>query len=401
MPIPGLGTALRSTVLRGLTISRLAHDARLMHRRAFTASSVNASGKNLPYSDAEGKESESEKYKENDSEEGKKDVEDIDEGDTVKKDESTPSSSSAESSDTPTGESQTPPSDIPPAPSAPSSPGSIAKQSVLLHYPNRHTKPLRHHRLKEMMKRGQPYLGAFLLKDPNADADIVTDLDQVHPVGVFAQITSAFLAKNADGEDREGLTAVLYPHRRIRITELVKAGDKEEVDREEAEKPQTVEPPAIPTPPVTPPPETEEGEKKAKESMPFAPTSLLHKFPISIVNIENLTTLPYNKDDYIDQIASNVSDKLAEFAAAVSTGVVQELQDVLESLSVPDRLRNPSSSSEKNSPTPNSNPKLLSASAYYLIKQLKNMKELGIESDGNRIFDEELAKLKGLEPAAS
>ncbi|KAF9003687.1 hypothetical protein BDQ17DRAFT_1425180 [Cyathus striatus] len=114
------------------------------------------------------------------------------------------------------------------APSAPSTPGSIAKQSVPLHYPQVLALPITCHRLfpgfykavairnssvitalKEMMKQGQPYLGAFFLKDPNADADTITDLDQVHPVGVFAQITSMFSAKNADGE---GLTTVLYPN---------------------------------------------------------------------------------------------------------------------------------------------------------------------------------------------
>ncbi|KAF9003670.1 hypothetical protein BDQ17DRAFT_1425166 [Cyathus striatus] len=63
---------------------------------------VNASAKNLPDSDAEGKEGESENDKEGDSEEGKKDVE----GDTVKKDEFTPSSYSPSSSDAPTCESQ-------------------------------------------------------------------------------------------------------------------------------------------------------------------------------------------------------------------------------------------------------------------------------------------------------
>ncbi|KAF9003681.1 Lon protease C-terminal proteolytic domain-containing protein [Cyathus striatus] len=366
-------------------------------------------------------------------------------------------------------------------PSTPSSPGSIAKQSVPLHYPQVLALPIARRplfpgfykavvirnpsvvtALKEMMKQGQPYLGAFLLKDPNADADIITDLDQIHPVGVFAQITSVFSAKNADGEDGEGLTAVLYPHRRIRITELVKAGDEKEMDREEAEKPQTVEPPAIPTPPTTPPPETEEGRR----STAFVATSFLHKFPISIVNIENLTTLPYNKDDQyirafmseivsvfkdiaqlnplfrdqitnfsINQIASNVfdePDKLADFAAAVSTGEVQELQDVLESLSVPDRLRKSLLVLKKELINAQLQSKLSRdvdskiakrQREYYLMEQLKNIKkELGMESDGKdkliekfreraaalkmpetvrKVFDEELAKLQGLEPAAS
>jgi Lon-like ATP-dependent protease len=111
--------------------------------------------------------------------------------------------------------------------------------------------------IKEMMKRGQPYLGAFLLKDENTDSDVITDVNSVHPVGVFAQITSVFAAagRSADGgpngEIEEGLTAVLYPHRRIKITELVKAGGVRMEEVEQQEEPQTVEPP---TPPPTPPP---------------------------------------------------------------------------------------------------------------------------------------------------
>lgn len=81
--------------------------------------------------------------------------------------------------------------------------------------------------IKEMMKRGQPYIGAFLLKDENADSDIITDIESVHRVGVFAQITSVFPANNQspssskDDAKDDSLTVVLYPHRRIRINELL------------------------------------------------------------------------------------------------------------------------------------------------------------------------------------
>ena len=75
------------------------------------------------------------------------------------------------------------------------------------------------------MKRGQPYLGAFLLIDENTDSDVITDVNAVHSVGAFAQITSVFAAAGGEGISKEGvgLTAVLYSHRRIKITELVKA----------------------------------------------------------------------------------------------------------------------------------------------------------------------------------
>jgi Lon-like ATP-dependent protease len=106
-----------------------------------------------------------------------------------------------------------------------------------------------------MMKRGQPYLGAFLLKDENVDSDIITDLGSVHPVGVFAQITSVFSAAAVggagEGGEGEGLTAVLYPHRRIRITELVKAGGASGATVESAEdenNTQTITPPPSPEP---------------------------------------------------------------------------------------------------------------------------------------------------------
>jgi Lon-like ATP-dependent protease len=91
-------------------------------------------------------------------------------------------------------------------------------------------------------------------------------------------------------------------------------------------------------------------------------TSFLHKHSISIVQVDNLVTQPYSKDDQyirafmseivsvfkdiaqlnplfrdqitnfsINQVASNVfdePDKLADFAVAVSSGEVGALQDV-------------------------------------------------------------------------
>jgi len=137
----------------------------------------------------------------------------------------------------------------------------------------------------------------------------------------------------------------------------------------------------------------------------------------------------------INQIASNVfdePDKLADFAAAVSTGEVQELQDVLESLVVDDRLRKALLVLKKELINAQLQSKLARdvdskiakrQREYYLMEQLKGIKkELGMESDGKdkliekfreraqglkmpeavrKVFDEELAKLQGLEPAAS
>ena len=81
------------------------------------------------------------------------------------------------------------------------------------------------------------------MKDSKEDSDVITDTDKVHPIGIFAQITSTFEATvrdsntvgkdGAEGENAEKIakdgaetvnpvTLVLFPLRRIRIDELVK-----------------------------------------------------------------------------------------------------------------------------------------------------------------------------------
>lgn len=419
--------------------------------------------------------------------------------------ESAPPASSS-SGDNPSDNSD-PPDSPPPSSLPPPTQSSIAKQSVPEIYPQVLALPIARRPLfpgfykavvvrnpavvaaiKEMMKRGQPYLGAFLLKDENTDSDVITDINSVHPVGVFAQITSVFsatsgAAKEGEGEKEEGLTAVLYPHRRIKITELVKAGGSstasaESVEQEET-KAQTITPLSSPTP--IEPELSPEQLAKLHPGMPYlillsnilfiystgsVQTSFLHKHAISIVHVDNLVTQPYDKDDQyirafmseivsvfkdiaqlnplfrdqitnfsINQIASNVfdePDKLADFAAAVSTGEVGELQDVLESLAVDDRLRKALLVLKKELINAQLQSKLSRdvdskiakrQREYYLMEQLKGIKkELGMESDGKdkliekfkeraatlkmpegvrKVFDEELNKLVGLEPAAS
>ena len=203
-----------------------------------------------------------------------------------------------------------------------------------------------------------------------------------------------------------------------------------------------------------------------RSSSALLQTSFLQDHDVSVVNITNLVTQPYNKDDQyirafmseivsvfkdiaqlnplfrdqitnfsINQVASNVfdePDKLADFAAAVSTGEVGELQDVLESLAVEDRLRKALLVLKKELINAQLQSKLSRdvdskiakrQREYYLMEQLKGIKkELGMESDGKdklieklkaraeqlampepvkRVFEEELTKLAHLEPAAS
>lgn len=325
--------------------------------------------------------------------------------------------------------------------------------------------------IKTLMKRGQPYIGAFLLKDEEADSDVITDLDHVHRVGVFAQITSVFPANN---QEESGLTAVLYPHRRIRITDLVRprsesrpehATESIAVTEEVFEEPTSTSTSTSTSAESTA--DTTEGSPSSSsdEQTQYA-TSFLMDQNVSLVNVENLKDLPHNKKNAViraitseivsvfkeiaalnplfrDQIANfsmqqsagNVFEepaKLADFAAAVSSAEVGELQDVLESLSVEERLQKSLVVLKKELMNAQLQSKISKdveskiqkrQREYYLMEQLKGIKrELGIESDGKdklvenfrekaaklampegvkKVFDEEINKLAHLEPAAS
>lgn len=328
--------------------------------------------------------------------------------------------------------------------------------------------------IQEMMKRGQPYIGAFLFKEENVDSDVIESVDDVHDVGTFAQITSAFPVHGSDA-----LTLVLYPHRRIRMSSMV-TQDRAAIEAKKV-VPQTTEPPI---PEVIPPKPKEDGsadkkgdivasfeegavQQKTGGSPPlYDPTSFLHKYAVSLVKVENLTEEPHDPKSPIvravtneivnvfkevaglnqlfrDQIstfsmsqsAGNVMQepaKLADFAAAVSAGEVDELQDVLEELNVENRLQKALMVLKKELMNAKLQAKISKdveksiqkrQREYWLLEQMKGIrKELGIESDGKdklvekfrekglklampeavkKVFDEELNKLAHLEQAAS
>lgn len=316
--------------------------------------------------------------------------------------------------------------------------------------------------IKELMKRGQPYVGAFLLKDEDLDVDTVTSLDQIHKVGVFAQITTIFPA--SAGSDEGSITAVLYPHRRIKIKELLPPlimPDGTEVPREgvfvkesgeastssTAEKTQAVikgteQEVSKETTTTTAVTKTLSGAEStvidgttvageegasSSDAATHLPTAFLAKeYAVTLSNVENMVDEPYNRKNQViraitseivavfkdiaslnplfrDQIANfsmsqsagNVFEepaKLADFATAVSQGDPEELQSVLESLTIEDRMQkallvlkkelmNAQLQSKISKDVENKIAKR--QREYYLMEQLKGIKkELGIESDG-------------------
>ncbi|KIV84306.1 ATP-dependent protease La [Exophiala sideris] len=318
--------------------------------------------------------------------------------------------------------------------------------------------------ITEMMKRGQPYVGAFLFKDDTADKDIIEKMDDVHEVGVFAQITSAFPVHG----DEHSLTAVLYPHRRIKMSALLPPSGEQgpsvvEVQPVKEAKPKTDGTDGKGDVVAS----FEESNKDQSNQLSvYEPTAFLRKFPVSLVNVENLGEVPYDKksdvikaltseivnvfkevaslnqlfrdqisDFSVSQSAGNVLEepaKLADFAAAVSSGEIDELQDVLQTMNIEERLHKALVVLKKEL----MNAKLQSKISkdveskiqkrqreYWLMEQMKGIRrELGIESDGKdklvekfkekaqklampeavkKVFEEELNKLAHLEPAAS
>ncbi|KAJ6059587.1 hypothetical protein N7444_003226 [Penicillium canescens] len=309
--------------------------------------------------------------------------------------------------------------------------------------------------IQDMMKRGQPYVGAFLFKDDNADGDVIEKMDDVYDTGVFAQITAAYPLRG----EASGVTAVLYPHRRIKISSLL--------------------PPTETTKGTPPTPEDKTTEKRGdvvasfEEGTPepapkdlYEPTSFLRKHPVSLVNVENLVEEPFDKKNgiiravtseivnvckeiatlnplfrdqisafYTDQFPGNLSDepaKLADFAAAVSAGELHEMQEVLETMNIEERLpkalvvlkKELMNAQLQSKITKDVEAKIQKRQReYWLMEQMKGIKrELGIESDGKdklvekfkekaeklampeavkKVFDEEINKLAHLEPAAS
>ncbi|EAL21187.1 hypothetical protein CNBD2440 [Cryptococcus deneoformans B-3501A] len=344
--------------------------------------------------------------------------------------------------------------------------------------------------IRELQAHGQPYVGAFLLKDSTVDSDVVTDINQVQPVGVFCQITSCFTSQEGEGKP-EALTAVLFPHRRIKINELVKSsgtkGDgtvgvgglvegsqdsakgEGEVKSFESEVPGVEEVrEELGTVSIDSEQPDVHKENRDLETKEVTQIDFLHSLlpQVSLTNVSNLSTEPYEKDSQViraimselisvfkeiaqlqpmfrEQVTSfaisNTSsqvfdepDKLADLAAVVSTADVSDLQAVLSSTSIEDRLQRALVLLKK---------ELINAQLqfkisrdvdtkiqkrqreYYLMEQLKGIKkELGMESDGKdklvegfkekasklampegvrKVFDEELNKLVHLEPAAS
>jgi Lon-like ATP-dependent protease len=301
--------------------------------------------------------------------------------------------------------------------------------------------------IQEMIRRGQPYIGAFLFKDDGTDKDTIGSMDEVHDVGTFCQITSAFPVNG----DNKSITAVLYPHRRIKLSSLTNhTGEAPAAPTSAAEEPKTIDiesqtqakakeeqPKDAQSGNVVASFEESKTDTKSEDSKQegFKPSSFLSKYKVSVVNVDNIAEPKVDKHSplvralsseivnvlrdiaamsplFRDQITSfsmnttsNVADepaKLADFVAAVSTGETEEMQAVLSDPNIEDRLQKALVILKKelfNTQLQQTIAKNVEGSIqkrqreYYLMEQRKAInKELGLESDGK---DKLVEKFKG------
>ncbi|SCU81594.1 LAFA_0C06040g1_1 [Lachancea sp. 'fantastica'] len=325
--------------------------------------------------------------------------------------------------------------------------------------------------IKEMLERQQPYIGAFLLKDSNVDTDVIHNTNEVYETGVFAQITSAFPSKD-EKSGAETMTALLYPHRRIKIDELLPpTGAKANSGTPASSNSNSSESLSV----------NKEGDNEVQSLQTKTssidnldiieeetnPTEFLKEYDISLVNVSNLEDKEFDRKSPVinaltseilkvfkeisqlntmfrEQIATfsasiqsattNIFEepaRLADFAAAVSAGEEEELQEILESLDIEQRLEKSLVVLKKelmNAELQNKISKDVETKIqkrqreYYLMEQLKGIKrELGID-DGRdklietfkkrleklqlpenvqKVFDDEVTKLATLETSMS
>lgn len=331
--------------------------------------------------------------------------------------------------------------------------------------------------IKEMLDRQQPYLGAFMLKDSEVDTDIIHSKDDVHEVGVLAQVTSAFPSKD-EKTGTEAMTALLYPHKRIKIDEIYspmlnKTQDLDQPDQEtSARKTPTTKLEEIVVEKIVEPHQVSKTENDPLDEETdvdddLNPTEFLSEYNVTLVSFSNLEDEPFDRKSPVinaltseilkvfkeisqlnnmfrEQIATfsasiqsattNIFEepaRLADFAAAVAAGEEDELQAILASLDIKQRLEKSLLVLKKelmNAELQNKISKDVETKIqkrqreYYLMEQLKGIKrELGID-DGRdklletyrnrveklnlpdnvkKVFEEEMSKMTTLETSMS
>lgn len=164
-------------------------------------------------------------------------------------------------------------------------------------------------RIAKEFKKGKSYLGIFLSKHER-DSDVITDLNEIYSIGVLSQLVNISILENKTA------TAIVLPQRRI-FAKSIKSNNS-----------------------VT---------RMVVENYPDEPYSKKSKV-LKAISQEIFSVLtdiaklnPFFKEHILHHnVTGNVFEdpaKLADFVAILTSGESAELQDVLESSDIEDRLR--------------------------------------------------------------
>ena len=265
--------------------------------------------------------------------------------------------------------------------------------------------------MTQLLKRGSPYMGIFLKSHAQEDdaleeSDRIVSIDSIKKVGVVAQIVNIIRSQS-----NSSATAIVLPHRRIRAIDLASSAD-DLVSRLKVEN--------YPDEPF------ERGNRFI--------SAVTHEIFSTLADVAKLNPFFREHISHHNVNSSVLEDpsKLADFVAVLCGSEPGELQEVLESAVIEERLRKALVLLKKeliNAQLQNAISKDVESKVnqrqreYFLHEQLKSIKkELGLEADTKeklvqqftqrassiafpeavkKVFDEELAKLSVLEPAGA
>uniref|UniRef100_T1GQ42 Lon protease homolog n=1 Tax=Megaselia scalaris TaxID=36166 RepID=T1GQ42_MEGSC len=228
------------------------------------------------------------------------------------------------------------------------------------------TNPMLIDLLRRKVKLNQPYVGVFMKKDNENEAEVVQKLDDVYGVGTFAQIQEL-----QDLGDK--LRLVVVAHRRIKITgqileELVpekKVDEPEVTDRRKRRKTRSAKPPRTEKVPAE---ETAKKTEETQEPSAEKPASDTPQ-PVLMVEVENLKHNDYKQTEEVKALTQEVIKTirdiitmnplyreslqqmlhqnqrvvdnpvyLCDLGASLSAAEPEELQKIMEEMDIPKRL---------------------------------------------------------------
>lgn len=267
-----------------------------------------------------------------------------------------------------------------------------------------------------LAKQNHPYIGAFLVQDPNFKGDLVSAKNEIHEIGVLAEIRSII-----DADFRgSGVTIVVYPHERIRVKNVMSNVEQMIDDR------------------LTSPESPRNYGGSADTDKGYALAVDLIRMGIPVAHIENVADEPFDISDPIvnstlsemlslirelcsinplikNQIMSYLggegstplmdATKIINIVATISSAPSRDLQATLECLNIRERLHfglNLLKAELENAKLQLSISKQVEKKItkrqreYFLMEQLKEIqKELGMTPDGKKKLIEDF-KLKAM-----